>query len=99
LIKKIILFNFLQFSRDLQKILEKSTRIKNQYIKEFIAELFGTLIMLLFGLGSVAQLKFLMIENPFTTSLISVNLSFGFGVVAAILVTGKASGHENFYIY
>lgn len=45
-----------------------------------------------FGMASVAQLKFSSEDNPYQASPLSVNISFGFGVALAILVTGKASG-------
>lgn len=61
-------------------------------MKECLAEILGTFMMMMFGMGSVAQLKFSSEENPYTTNLLCVNLGFGLGVFAAILVTGKASG-------
>jgi aquaporin-9 len=44
-----------------------------------------------FGLGSVAQFNFFKAESQ-NPDFLSINLGFGLGVTAAILVVGKASG-------
>lgn len=67
--------------------------MRSQLAKEFIAELLGMFLMMTFGMASVAQLKFSSEDNPFSINSLCVNLAFGFGVLVAILVTGKASGY------
>lgn len=86
----------------MQRSLEKRTRLRSQLAKEFLAELLGIFILMTFGMASVAQLKFSSEDNPYNSSILSVNIAFGFGVAAAILVTGKASGileHKNHVHY
>lgn len=73
---------------NLQPILQRFIKVRSQLGKEFLAELFGSFLLLLIGLSSVAQAKFLGTG----TGLLSINLAFGFAVVVAILVTGKTSG-------
>lgn len=82
------------FLRNLQNLLEKRIRFNSPLFREFLAELFGTYIILTFGLASDAQLKFFTANpnNPYQTTKLTVNLSFGFGVMIAILVAGKVSG-------
>lgn len=77
----------------MQRLLEKRTRFKSQFAREFVGELFGTFILLVFGLNSVAQFKLTSSDNPDSINLLSINLGFGIGVIVAILVTGKASGY------
>jgi len=71
--------------------LERYVKVKNQIAKQFLAEILGTLILMAFGLSSVAQYKFFKAEGN-DLSFLSVNFGFGFGVIAAILVVGKSSG-------
>lgn len=78
----------------MQKILENRTRLKSQLARAFLGELLGMIILMTFGLASVAQFKFNNEDSPCISGLLSVNLGFGFGVVVAILVTGKASGYH-----
>lgn len=68
-------------------------KIKSPRAKEFIAEVFGTFILLLIGLSSVAQYKFASQDNPNSQGVLSVNLGFGFGAVVAIILVGKVSGN------
>lgn len=62
--------------------------IKNKLARVILAELFGTFIFLSIGLGSVAQFVFGIGEITF----ISMAVSFGFGLMAAIVICGKVSG-------
>ena len=68
-------------------------KISNPLIKEFLAEIAGTFVMLAFGLGSVAQL---VLGKGNHNTILSVNLAWGFGVTMGILVAGKISG--KFYL-
>lgn len=66
--------------------------IKNKLVRVFLAELFGTFLFLSIALGSVAQFVFGIGEITF----VSMAISFGFGLMAAIVVCGKVSGgHYN----
>lgn len=62
--------------------------IKNKLIRAFLAELFGTFLFLSIALGSVAQFVFGIGEITF----VSMAISFGFGLMAAIVVCGKVTG-------
>ncbi|OCT98920.1 aquaporin-7 [Xenopus laevis] len=67
--------------------------IRNRWAREALAELLSTFIMMLFGLGSVAQV--VLGRHQFGQYL-SINLSFGFGVTMGIHVAGGISGaHMN----
>ncbi len=65
---------------------------KNQMIREFLAELFGTWILVVFIAGSSAQNVFFKRDGY--ESLLSVNLTVGFGVTLAALAVGKVSGNN-----
>jgi aquaporin-3 len=64
-------------------------RIRNEWIRLFLAEAFGTFLLCAFGLASVAQYFF---TPPAAQNSLYIVLAFGFAVTIAILVTGKASG-------
>lgn len=66
--------------------------IKNKLVRVFLAELFGTFLFLSIALGSVAQFVFGIGEITF----ISMAISFGFGLMVAIVVCGKVSGKSKF---
>lgn len=73
-------------------MLQKYMKIKPQVGKEFIAEAFGTFILVFIGCSGVAQFKFSSIDNPYSTNFFSVNVAFGVGAIIAILICGKVSG-------
>lgn len=78
---------------NIQGPLEKHFRLRNDLLRELIAEYFGTFILCFFGISSVAQYVFLNRAGDKTAaSFLSINLGFGIGVTAAILVVGKVSG-------
>jgi hypothetical protein len=68
-------------------------RIRKDWLREFIAETFGTFIFLSFSLASVAQHKFSDEQNI----ILNQNVSFGFGLTLSICVVGKVSGICLFY--
>ena len=70
-------------------ILRNALQIRNQLVRVFLAEFFGTFIFISFALGSVAQYVF-----AGETRFLSVNISFGFGLMVGIIVAGKVSGNE-----
>lgn len=82
-----------RYRLDIQPTLQRTCRIRNSLVRELIAEALGIFLLCLIGLSSVAQFVFHKREGSTTmASFLSVNLGFGIGVIAAILVTGKVSG-------
>lgn len=67
-------------------------RIQNQNFREFLAEIFGTFLLLIFINGSVAQNLFLSLDNVVFNSNLTINICIGFGVSMAVLTVGKVSG-------
>jgi glycerol uptake facilitator-like aquaporin len=67
---------------------------ENQLIREFLAEFFGTWVLVVFINGSVAQNVFFKRDGY--ESLLSVNLTVGFALTLAVLAVGKVSGNINF---
>uniref|UniRef100_A0A8C5LSH7 Uncharacterized protein n=1 Tax=Leptobrachium leishanense TaxID=445787 RepID=A0A8C5LSH7_9ANUR len=67
--------------------------IRNKLAREALAEILSTFIMMLFGLGSVAQV---VLGKKEYGQYLSINLSFGLGVTMGIHVAGGVSGaHMN----
>lgn len=86
-------FHFLFFYiRNLERLIKCCFSIKNHYIKEFLAEFLGTLLLVLFGCGSVAQYRLRKEESNSNPILLTINLAFGFGLTLGILITSKISG-------
>ena len=67
-------------------------RIKNKIAREFLAEILGTFLLVVFGLASVAQFKLEKQASEYAYSFISVNFAFGFGLTCGAVVIGKISG-------
>lgn len=66
-------------------------RIRNVYIRCFLAEFLGTFILMCFLLSSIIQYKFFSSNN-----VLLINLSDGLGLTMCIIITGKVSGgHAN----
>ncbi|XP_043832543.1 aquaporin-7 [Dromiciops gliroides] len=81
----------LQTSSDMMQRMQEALR--GDMMREFLAEFMSTYIMMVFGLGSVAQN--VLGENAYGTYL-SINLGFGFGVTMGVHVAGGISGaHMN----
>jgi len=74
---------------NIQPIMKKYLKVKNQLVREMLAETFGTLILCVFGLASIAQYKFF---DEKKTPFLSVNIAFGLGATIAGIVVGKISG-------
>jgi glycerol uptake facilitator protein len=64
--------------------------VKNSYIGELISEFFGTMILILFGVGVVAQ----VVTNPDGAmgDHDSIAWAWGIGVILGVYVAGKVSG-------
>ncbi|XP_070592533.1 LOW QUALITY PROTEIN: aquaporin-7-like [Erythrolamprus reginae] len=72
----------------LEKLINRVT-IRNETVRQGLAETLGTFLMMTFGMGSVAQI--VLGEFNFGEYL-SVNLGFGFGVMLGIHAAGGISG-------
>ncbi|CAF3368290.1 unnamed protein product [Rotaria sp. Silwood1] len=59
-----------------------------QYVAQFVAELFGTFVLIFIGDLSVAQYKF---TKPRINSNFGINLSYGTGVYVALMIAGPIS--------
>jgi len=57
--------------------------------REFVAELLGTMVLIMFGCGSVAQS---VLSHKANGEMLSINLGWGFGVLIGVLVAGPISG-------
>ncbi|XP_023673752.1 aquaporin-3-like [Paramormyrops kingsleyae] len=72
----------------LDKLLH-TCHIRNLLIRQALAECLGTLILVMFGCGSVAQL---VLSNGSHGLFLTVNFAFGFAATLGILVCGQVSG-------
>ncbi|KAJ8339225.1 hypothetical protein SKAU_G00360110 [Synaphobranchus kaupii] len=76
-----------------QKIfLDKLSRIfhiRNLLVRQALAECLGTLILVMFGCGAVAQL---VLSGGSHGMFLTVNFAFGFAATLGILVCGQVSG-------
>lgn len=67
--------------------------LKNEFVRVGLAESFCTYVMMVFGLGSVAQV---VTGQGVFGQYLSINLGFGLGVAMGVHVGGKVSGaHMN----
>ncbi|XP_007895329.1 aquaporin-3-like [Callorhinchus milii] len=64
-------------------------RIRNMLVKQCLAECLGTLILVLFGCGALAQIT---LSRGTHGAFLTVNLAFGFAVTLGVLVAGQVSG-------
>ncbi|XP_026994034.1 aquaporin-3a [Tachysurus fulvidraco] len=64
-------------------------QIRNKLLRQGLAELLGTLILVMFGSGAVAQL---ILSEGSHGIFLAVNLAFGFAATLGILVCGQVSG-------
>ncbi|XP_062984407.1 aquaporin-7-like [Elgaria multicarinata webbii] len=78
------------------KMLEKAVglmTIRNETVRQALAEALGTFILMLLGLGSVAQV---VLGKKNFGEYLSINLGFGFGVMLGVHMAGGISGaHMN----
>ena len=58
-------------------------------LRQFLAEVLGTFLLVLFGDGSIAQYKML---DPSSQNFLSVCFGYGFALMVGILVSGNVSG-------
>ncbi|XP_007238017.3 aquaporin-3b [Astyanax mexicanus] len=75
-----------------KELLDKLARmfqIKNLLVRQALAECLGTLILVMFGCGAVAQL---VLSEGSHGMFLTVNFAFGFAAMLGILVCGQVSG-------
>ncbi|XP_072453119.1 aquaporin-7 [Notamacropus eugenii] len=81
----------LQTSSDVMQRMQEVLR--GDMMREFLAEFMSTYVMMVFGLGSVAQK---VLGGSDYGTYLSINLGFGFGVAMGVHVAGGISGaHMN----
>lgn len=69
--------------------LTKKIQIRNIYIREILAEMFGTFILVALGDAAVAQS---VLSNNTSGNFITVNFGWGFAVMFGVFVCGGVSG-------
>ena len=70
------------------------SRSQVRLAKEFVAELLGTAVLLMFGCGCVAQSVLSHKENG---GMLSINLGWGLGVLLGIMLAGPVSGIKKWF--
>ncbi|XP_078407444.1 aquaporin-3-like isoform X3 [Cetorhinus maximus] len=68
--------------------IEDSFRIRNLLVRECLAECLGTLILVLFGCGALAQVT---LSRGTHGMFLTVNFAFGFAVMLGVLIAGQVS--------
>lgn len=63
--------------------------IQNLLLRQALAECLGTLVLVMFGCGSVAQL---VLSGGSHGQFLTVNFAFGFAATLGVLVSGQVSG-------
>ncbi|XP_030626587.1 aquaporin-3a [Chanos chanos] len=69
--------------------LARTFQIRNKLLRQGLAECLGTLILVMFGCGAVAQL---VLSGGSHGMFLTVNFAFGFAATLGILVCGQVSG-------
>ncbi|XP_074526180.1 aquaporin-3-like [Halichoeres trimaculatus] len=69
--------------------LSRFFQIRNMLLRQALAECLGTLILVMFGCGAVAQL---VLSGGSHGMFLTVNFAFGFAATLGILVCGQISG-------
>ncbi|KAF3850967.1 hypothetical protein F7725_012739 [Dissostichus mawsoni] len=69
--------------------LSRFFQIRNLLLRQALAECLGTLILVMFGCGAVAQL---VLSGGSHGMFLTVNFAFGFAAMLGILVCGQISG-------
>ncbi|XP_072108441.1 aquaporin-3-like isoform X1 [Mobula birostris] len=71
------------------KKLENTFKIQNLLGRQCLAECLGTLILVLFGCGALAQVT---LSRGTHGQFLTVNFAFGFSVMLGVLIAGQVSG-------
>mmetsp|Transcript_59083 Transcript_59083/g.125261 ORF Transcript_59083/g.125261 Transcript_59083/m.125261 type:complete len:285 (+) Transcript_59083:77-931(+) len=75
----------------IDRVLTKTLGVKDLFLRECLAELFGTFVLLLFGDGVVAQV---VLSSNAGGEYLSINMAWGLGVVFGIHAAGGISGAQ-----
>ncbi|KAG7498187.1 aquaporin-3-like [Solea senegalensis] len=75
--------------KDILKNMAGIFQVRHMLLRQALAECLGTLILVMFGCGAVAQM---VLSKGTHGTFLSVNLAFGFAVTLGILVSGQISG-------
>ncbi|XP_042251297.1 aquaporin-3-like [Thunnus maccoyii] len=75
--------------KDILKKLAGTFQIRHVLLRQALAECLGTLILVMFGCGAVAQL---VLSGGSHGTFLTVNLAFGFAATLGVLVSGQVSG-------
>ncbi|XP_029300397.1 aquaporin-3-like [Cottoperca gobio] len=75
--------------RDTLKKLARTFQIRHVLLCQALAECLGTLILVMFGCGAVAQM---VLSGGSHGTFLTVNFAFGFAATLGILVSGQISG-------
>ncbi|TRY95410.1 hypothetical protein DNTS_000415 [Danionella cerebrum] len=79
--------------RENMKNLRGKCTLRKDIIREFLAELLGTFVLILFGCGSVAQT---VLSRETKGELLTIHIGFTLGVMLAVYMAGGISGgHVN----
>lgn len=80
----------------MDRFVKRYLTVQNRFVREFLSEMFGTTLLVLFGCGSVAQFELRKSINNLNPIRLNINLTFGFGITLAVLITSKISGKNKF---
>ena len=69
--------------------IRKFVNIKSKTGREFIAEVFGTCVLVLFACGSGFELKFMKTYSPGDNNVVSANLAGGLSLTLVIVFICK----------
>nr|XP_046231194.1 aquaporin-3-like [Scatophagus argus] len=75
--------------KDILQKLAETFQIRHVLLRQALAECLGTLILVMFGCGAVAQL---VLSGGSHGTFLTVNFAFGFAATLGILVSGQVSG-------
>ncbi|XP_071387864.1 aquaporin-3b [Centroberyx affinis] len=75
--------------KDILEKLARTFQIRHALLRQALAECLGTLILVMFGCGAVAQL---VLSGGSHGMFLTVNFAFGFAATLGILVSGQVSG-------
>jgi glycerol uptake facilitator-like aquaporin len=80
----------------LNRWVRANVSIENLYVRQLLAEMLSTYILIIFGLAGIAQYKFMFQDDEFQTNSLPANFAFGIGGALGILIAGNISGaHMN----
>jgi hypothetical protein len=76
------------------KPFERIIRIENRLVRQLLAEVFSTFLLVVIGVGSVAQ--YVLYSS---TPSMSIAIAFSFSIAMGIVVAGNISGSDLFFLF